>query len=503
MSERSSTLEESRPATVDDARAQIDVARQLEILREPPAPARLVRAATVGDGIEQIRLDDRELLAAAGRLLARDELLRFVPASGAASRMFGSLRGALDSHRSGAALPEEARRLIDAMSRLPFGEAWHRCGADPGSDPAAILRSLENLLTGPEGGLAKLPKALLPFHSRGDGTVATPLEEHLHEAAAVLATGAGAALAGDLPVRVHFTVAREHRAAIRSQLDAIAARLAGAGPRFATELSSQDPSTETIALDLETGEPARTADGSLLFRPGGHGALLANVEETGASAVVIKNIDNVLPAPSQQESTAWIVALTGRLQTLRERQYEALAELRRGRLSEDTMALRRRLVGGEEPSAPDPDALLAELDRPLRVCGVVENRGEPGGGPFWTRDAERGESLQIVESAQIDTADPEQDAIRAAATHFNPVLLLCSLRDERGAPYPLRRFVDPAAAFVTEKVHEGRALRVLEHPGLWNGAMARWLTVFVEIPASVFAPVKTVWDLLRPEHEPD
>jgi hypothetical protein len=213
----------------------------------------------------------------------------------------------------------------------------------------------------------------------------------------------------------------------------------------------------------EHGQPFRLDSGELLFRPAGHGALIGNLQAHGGDVVVIKNIDNILPVALQDVVVRWKLMLIG-----------VLAEL---------------------------EAERGAADRPLRVCGVVRNEGEPGGAPFWVRGADGRVTPQIVESAQVDTADPAQRRIFESSTHFNPVDVVCSVRDASGQPFELSRFVDPAAAFISKKSHEGRALTALERPGLWNGAMAGWETVCIEVPGETFAPVKTVFDLLRPQHQ--
>ena len=288
------------------------------------------------------------------------------------------------------------------------------------------------------------------------GAVRTPFEEHLVEAAATVRDAAGVC-------RVHVTVPPGHRAAFEAVLEEARPRLeGGTGARFEVRFSEQAPSTDTVAID-ESGALFRDSEGRLLFRPGGHGALLKNLAESGGDVVLVKNVDNVVPDDLRAPTILWKRLLAG-----------CLVRFER----------------------------TPTRTRPLRVCGVVRNEGEPGGGPFWVRGP-RGETRQIVESAQVDLANPEQAAIFRAATHFNPVDLACSLRDASGRPFDLPRFVDERAVFIAKKTHEGRTLFALERPGLWNGAMAFWETLFVEVPKETFSPVKTVLDLLRREHQPN
>jgi hypothetical protein len=345
---------------------------------------------------------------------------------------------------------------------------------------------------------ARLPKGLLPFH-RLDGETRTAFVEHLAETAQLVGAGH--------PARLHGTVSPEHRPLFERQLaewrEPLEERY---GCRFEVTFSVQQPATDTLALGPD-GEALRDADDRLLLRPGGHGALLANLAELEGEVVLLRNIDNVVPDRRKADNLHWDRLLGGLLLELAESRRALLEQLhrhpgdpevcRRARayLHED---LGFDLSGGE----PAGEHLIALLDRPLRVCGMVVNHGEPGGGPFWVRNADGRLSRQIVEAAQIDRSDPEQAAILAAATHFNPVDLACTLRDGRGRPYELARFVDQAAAIVTGKVQNGQPIRILERPGLWNGGMAGWHTVFVELPESTFNPVKTVFDLLRPAHQP-
>jgi hypothetical protein len=414
-----------RAAITAHGLTEAEVARQLALFGDPPAPQRLARAATAGDGVLRLAEGEHaELLALAGEAANAGRLTKFVPASGAASRMFAFLG-------AGGEETAERKRFSESRAAFAFGGS------------------------GDLGALAATPKGLLPFHNYPDGP-RTPFEEHLHEAAGTVLDAGGRC-------RVHFTVSPEHRKAFEDELAEIRPRVTRAtGARFSVSFSEQSPATDTIAGGADGG-PFRTASGALLFRPGGHGALLKNlgdVARAGGDIVLVKNIDNVVPDARRGPTLLWKRLLAG-----------LLVKLER--------ASRR--------------------ERPIRVCGVVRNEGEPGGGPFWVAGP-RGESLQIVESAQVDLADPARASIWKTATHFNPVDLACSLRNAAGDPFDLGRFVDENAVFIAEKTHDGKPLKALERPGLWNGAMAFWETVFVEVPKETFAPVKTVLDLLRPEH---
>jgi hypothetical protein len=300
--------------------------------------------------------------------------------------------------------------------------------------------------------------------------------------------------------------------AFREQLREIASRLEPRyDARFDVSLSIQRPETDTLAADLD-GKPFRDDDGRLVFRPGGHGSLLTNLADFGQDLVFLRNIDNVQPEHRRREILRWNRILGGFLIEVEQTLVDCLSRVERERFEDPTIDDELRRVAAilgqphllevlDRPPRAKQAFLADLLDRPLRIAGVVPNVGETGGGPFWVQDADGQASPQIVEMSQVDLENPAQKAIVAGSTHFNPVHLVCRLRSHRGDRYDLERFVDPSAVFIAEKSHQGRPLRALERPGLWNGAMARWNTVFVEIPGTIFAPVKTVLDLLRPEHQ--
>lgn len=470
---------------IDGAEAR----RQLAILRHPPGPAATVAPCTVGDGIR--KLDEAEhapLLVAWRRAVEAGRLSKFVPASGAATRMFADLH-CLDP---GGEPSAAARTLFERRGELAFGSALEAVMADsPPLDPVTVAHALVE----PWGlGYGELPKALIPFHHHRAGP-RTAFVEQLEEGAAYLALQGG-------PCRVHFTVAAGHEALFERHLETVRGPLEESlATRLEVSFSIQDPASATLCVD-EQGAPFRDADGRLLLRPSGHGALLCNLEQLDGDLVVIKNIDNILPAARQAEVAHWKRLLIGLLTEIEAALGAVGRDLEAG-ASTDDVARRLADALGLEPPATDPDAWVGDrLRRPLRVCGMVRNAGEPGGGPFWVRGADGVRTPQIVEAAQIDGRDSARQAAWRTATHFNPVDLVCSLRDQAGRPHRLDRFVDPATAFVSRKEHDGRVLWALERPGLWNGAMAGWNTVLVEVPATTFAPVKTVLDLLRPEHLP-
>ncbi|MBY0278714.1 DUF4301 family protein [Candidatus Binatia bacterium] len=499
-----------------------DVRRQLAILRNPPPYTRLLRACAAGDGIRV--LDEAEVataLAAHESAAAAGRFTCFVPASGAATRMFRALLSMLEREpqldavrleqlvAGGDKDAREVQEVWISLARFAFVPALREVLARHGHDLDAAVRAgdvatvLDALLH--EHGLdyASLPKGLLAFHRAAEGP-RTACEEHLVDAASY-------ARAADGAVRLHLTVSPQHLAGFRTLLARVQPeherRL---GARFTIAFSHQEPATDTVAVDLD-GNPFRDADGRLLFRPGGHGALLDNLGRCGADLAYVKNIDNVVPDHLKGPVVHWKKVLGGLLAML---QAKIFAALRRLDESPDAAAVDAALAllrdelgiapadGTAADLASRRDFARARLDRPLRVCGMVPCEGDPGGGPFWVRGRNGEASPQIVETAQIDATDPEQQAMLAGSTFFNPVDLACGLRNHRGEPFDLARHVDPEAVFISEKSSGGRKLRALERPGLWNGSMADWSTVFVAVPTATFNPVKTINDLLEPQHQP-
>ena len=484
------------------------VAAQLHQLRYPPPPIALDRPCTVGDGITLLEpahyphlLDRGREVASAGRVT------KFVPASGAATRMFKDLLGALHGSARPSTVPA-VQELVERLHEFPFGdEVSRRAGLNGVPETEADERHLLRTLL-IDMRLAELPKALVPFHRSGrhrSDRNRTAFEEQLLE-------GTRYTRAADGTCRLHFTVSPDARplfeAALRTLTPIVEAHRPGAV--LEVSFSEQYPSTDTVAIDAQ-GRLFRNADGSLVFRPSGHGALLRNLQDLGADLVVIKNIDNVLPDEASTDVVRWKQMLLGYLADLQDEAFGHLRALHElacpAARTEAALAFAGKTFARVPPDTCRADDerrrfALDALDRPLRICGVVRNEGEPGGAPFWVRSADGPCTAQIVEASQVAMADPEAAGVFGSATHFNPVDLVCGLQTWLGTPFELSRDVDDDAAFVVEKSDAGRALKALERPGLWNGAMAGWNTVCVEVPAETFAPVKTVFDLLRPEHQP-
>jgi hypothetical protein len=500
------------------------VRMQLRFFAQPPRFIRLARAARVNDGIQRIPVADRDgYLNRQAEAARQGRFLKFVPASGGATRMFELLLHYfyhVDQDLAGVIDAELAQGLHRAREFLVFHDCLPQFAFYPELQDlcAARGKNLEDLLAArgyqeilyqilTEAGLhyQDLPKALIKFHAYGDAS-RTPLEEHLVEAAAYVQDQAG-------NCRLHLTILPRHRQAFQHFLARQQPPLEQhCGCRFAVDFSFQHPGTDTLAVDAEN-RPFRDSQGHLVFRPGGHGALLENLQHLQGDLVYIKNIDNVVPDRLKEPTILWKKILGGLLVDLQAEIHRHLRTLGqnsgRGVLARTRQFAQERLGLDFPPTIlelPEDlarDFLVRALNRPLRVCGVVQNQGEPGGAPFWVQEADGSLSLQIVEKAQVDMGNPEQQAVWETATHFNPVDLVCAFRDDQDVPFDLRQYVDHEAVFISRKSLEGRELKALELPGLWNGAMARWLTVFVEVPIATFNPVKTVFDLLRPEHQPE
>lgn len=482
--------------------APAKAARQIELLRTGQVEIRLERPCVVGDGITQLPPEAHTRLNRAfANASAAGRLLRFVPASGAASRMFRQLSKA----RTGASdnrATADLQRFLDNLDKFAFHTDLQKTMAEDGLDLARAaaerdLGLISRYLLDPCGlGYALLPKGLLAFHNAVDGA-RTPFIEHLAEAA--LMSGL------DHDVDLHFTVSPEHLELFKAQLSAWRKTLKDTyGCRFNVTFSEQKPSTATLTLD-DTGQPLRDADGRLVLRHGGHGALVENLNDLAGDILLVRNIDNVVPDSRKEPNLTWTRLLTGYLLEIQEEQH-ALCKALQGQpddpvVRELAISFLADRLQADISVTLDSKALIKALDKPIRVCGMVPNSGEPGGGPFWVRDEQGRMTRQIVEAAQIDKSDPGQAELLSSATHFNPVDMVCGVRNWQGRPYDLTRFIDDSAVIITTKHVEGKDLRVLELPGLWNGGMAKWHTLFVEIPPAAFNPVKTVFDLLRPAHQ--
>ncbi len=457
------------------------VERQIENFRRGFPFLKIVRAASPADGV--LTVDERRAAEAVARYeKAADglEIVKFVPASGAATRMFKELFAFVNEGKRGAGID----RLLEHIEEFAFWpelKAVLPAGADDKQIVAAIV--------GEGLGYGSKPKGLVTFHAYPEGA-RKAVEEHLAEGAAYAASNGR--------VRIHFTVSPEHMEGFRSLLaEKVPAYEERYGVRYDISFSVQKPSTDTIAVNPDN-TPFRQEDGSLLFRPAGHGALIENLNEIDADIVFIKNIDNVTTDARRGDTIRCKKLLAGLLLELQERSFEYLKALEVGGAElEPIAAFIENELCVKLPKNYDIALLKRILDRPIRLCGMVRNEGDPGGGPFWVKNADGTESLQIAESSQIA---PEDLPLMRQATHFNPVDLVCGVKNSKGEHFDLRRHTDPATGFISSKSAGGRELRAQELPGLWNGAMADWNTVFVDVPVSTFSPVKVVQDLLREQH---
>ena len=494
------------------------VQQQLTTFQEGFPYLPVSRPATPGDGIWQIPDAGIDAYVRAyERSLPHQDVKKFVPASGAATRMFKTLLSYLNACEGATAAQQrdslaghpDVRTFFDQLTSFAFYHDLKQVIEQQGTsltqliDQGDYARVLQYFLKPAGLGYENLPKGLLQFHAYGDHC-RTAFEEQLVEGANYTSSGNETAL--------HLTISPEHETLFRSHQQAVENRHAEAqGTRFHVTYSHQHPSTDTIAVDLNN-EPFRDEQGYPLFRPGGHGALLDNLNAITADVIFIKNIDNVVPDRLKGATYRYKKLLGGLLLEYQERIFTYLKGLEEASISQAYLDEVKQFLKHELQILPPQD--LAEqsfseqvaycrkkLDRPLRVCGMVKNEGEPGGGPFWVKDHDGAESLQIVEKDQIDRDDPEQRARLEKATHFNPVDIACATKNYRGEPFDLTKYQDPDTGFISEKSKDGQPLKALEHPGLWNGSMAHWNTLFVEVPVITFNPVKTILDLLRENHQ--
>ena len=449
-------------------------------------------AATTGDGIMRLDAEQVERLIETYDTCKKGLfVVKFVPASGAASRMFKEMYEFVNEGRKSGSV----ETALEQIGKFAFYGELKNALPENADDRTVVENIVEGAL-----GYGKSPKALILFHRYANNS-RTALEEHLVE-------GAIYAPSGDGKVHLHFTVSPEHETGFRTLVEKVRLTYEKKyGIRYDVSYSYQKPQTDTVAVD-ENNEPFRETDGSLLFRPGGHGALLENLNEIDADLIFIKTIDNVCPDRIKPDTVTYKKALAGLLLEL---QGKCFGYRKKLDASTDEKTLREVVHFAckalswkpgpefdEKTTGEKAAVLCALLDRPIRVCGMVKNEGEPGGGPFWVKNSDGSLSLQIAESSQIA---PEQKHLMQEATHFNPVDLVCGVKNYKGVKFDLSRYVDPQTGFISAKSKDGRKLKALELPGLWNGAMACWNTLFVEVPVSTFNPVKTVNDLLRTQHQ--
>lgn len=436
-------------------------------------------------------------------------VVKFVPASGAASRMFKDLYAFLDGDSEN---PDTnfLKEFFDQLATAPFLNDLDAVLQDLHGKTSKDLvaegdyKSVIAALLGTRGlNYGHLPKGLLKFHRYATGA-RTPFEEHLVEGALYAKDAEG-------KVQLHFTVSPEHRMLFEN-LAKQAGEVLGAqfDAHYVIDFSEQKSSTDTVAANAD-GTPFRNADGSLLFRPGGHGALIENLNDIEADIIFVKTIDNVAPDRLKEVTVENKKLLAGLLVSLQAKVFEFLDELDEGNVAQERLEQMLKFLVEDLHCQSDAahglegleliDYLYTRFNRPIRVCGMVRNVGEPGGGPFLVYNGDGSISLQILESSQIDMDDVEKKQLFEQGTHFNPVDLVCGVCDYNGDKFHLPDFVDPSTGFISHKSKDGKELLALELPGLWNGGMSDWNTVFVEVPLATFNPVKTVNDLYRPQHQ--
>ena len=470
----------------------------------------IVAAASVERCIMKIEKEDEKTYVDAWQhyLKSGKKVTKFVPASGAASRMFKDLYAFIDA-KYDVPTTDFEKTFFANITQFAFYKALNQtckelygkdiqmlCDENRGKD---VVRALLY-----EGGLdyGNMPKGLLQFHTYPEGT-RTPVGEHFTEGALYAKDANG-------NVNLHFTISEEHKpmfeALVAARQSIYAQKL---DAKYHTSFSIQKPSTDTIAVDMDN-QPFRENDGSLHFRPGGHGALIENLNDIDSDVIFIKNIDNVVPDRLKKDEAHYKNLLAGVLVEMQQRAFGYLEKLDSGNATSDELLEMLSFTGNElciahAESFHSDDELKAylyrKLNRPFRVCGMVENVGEPGGGPFIVENPDGTASLQILEGSQIDKSDERATNAFNNGSHFNPVDLVCGVKNYKGEKFDLTQFVDKNTGFISQKSKNGKELKALELPGLWNGAMSDWNTIFVEVPVNTFNPVKTVNDLLRAEHQ--
>ena len=491
---------------IDEGTSASALAKQVERFKNGFPSTRLERACTLNDGIYRIQADDKdELLGCFEEAANEGRFSRFVPASGAATRMFKHLLAKLNGEEISENEQEMVQTFMDLLPVFPFYEDLKNAMQKGGENLEDAFANqdynliLEYLLTETGLNYASLPKGLIPFHNYADG-YRTPFAEHIAESEAHIKDRRGM-------VKLHFTVSPEHEQNIREHVEEVLAQFPDS--RFDIEFSQQSKSSDTVAVDMNN-EVFRTGSGKILFRPAGHGALLDNLHKLRGDLVFVKNIDNVVPDTAKDTTLEYKKLLGGLLVKIQEQVFECLNMLENHNCSEfEVAAVSIFAISHLSIHLPDDfgqmsleekiSLLRVRLSKPIRVCGMVKNEGEPGGGPFWVKGPGGSITPQIVEKSQVDMNDVDQVDIVKSATHFNPVDLVCGMRNHRGEWYALKNFTDPDTGFISVKSRNGRKLKAMELPGLWNGSMADWITFFVEVPLSTFSPVKTVNDLLKEE----
>ena len=461
----------------------------------------LTGPATVGNGIIRIEKQEEDmLLLAYDKAVNEMQITKMVPASGSATRMFKDLFSYLNS-ADDAEMPGNIENFFAKIESLPFYNSLDKTIAECGESLSELrekgdFKKIMNYVLVEGLKYGDTPKGLIEFHTYAD-IVRTPFDEHLAEGA-LYASVKGIS-------NIHFTVSEEHTEKFKKHLEEVVKLFEKKfGIKYNVSFSIQKPSTDTVSIE-SNGELLRDDKGNIIFRPGGHGALIHNLNDLDADIVFVKNIDNVSPDKNKPDTCLYKKLIAGLLVNLQEKIFGYLKQLDKEDVAPATLqeinAFTKEKLGFKgDKEEYSIEELKDMLNRPIRVCGMVKNEGEPGGGPFWVK-CDNGERLMICESAQIDLKEASQKAIFDASTHFNPVDLVCGIKDYKGNKFNLLDYVAQEQGFINYKSYKGRDIEVQELPGLWNGAMANWITLFVEVPLTTFTPVKTVFDLFKPEHQ--
>lgn len=488
------------------------VERQLDLFKTGFPFKKLYAAASAEKGVSKYSESQRAAYVDVWNEYSKNDevkLVKFVPASGAASRMFKNMFAFLDAEYEEPKTDFE-KKFFGSISHFAFYDALDSVcrklyGKEiPELQKAGRYKEIVAAMLGEQGlNYGKKPKGLLLFHSYDDGA-RTPVEEHLYEGKLIAAKENG-------EVNLHFTISLEHRVLFETLLaEKVPDIEKKTGCKFNIGLSEQKPKTDTVAATPDN-KPFRKADGSILFRPGGHGALIENLNDIDADVIFVKNIDNIVPERLMEDTVNYKKLLAGKLVSVQKQLFAYLEELESGMPDDETLKEMKNYLETElctirpgvkfESNLELADYLFCKFNRPLRVCGMVRNVGEAGGGPFLVFNNDGSISPQILESSQIDTSDEKSKKMFENGSYFNPVDLVCGVKDYNGNKFDLRDYVDATAGFISHKSKDGKELKALELPGLWNGGMSDWNTVFVEVPLSTFNPVKTVNDLLRLQHQ--
>ena len=498
-----------------------EIIEQLKIFEDGIPFVKLANVCKINNGIKLIPDEkQKKLIDLFQSALNDNRVMKFVPASGAATRMFKKIQTVLLEMRN-VTIEELKKRkgddnaagtikFLNNLNRFAFYTDLKECLNKGGKSIIDLIESgditdiLIFLLEAKGLNYSNLPKGCIKFHNYPDGA-RTAFEEHLVE-------GINYAADKNKRTEIHFTISPEHEETIQYLINSIKAKFKKDGWEINVGFSFQSTSTNTIAVTLDN-KPFRDTKGKLVFRPAGHGALLKNLSELDGDIILIKNIDNVVPDHLKKETYKFKKILGGYLVELQNKIFSFLNELENNNINEKLISSIEAFISSDLELQLRSDFssisigekreyLFKLLNRPIRVCGIVKKEGHEGGGPFWVEDEQGQISKQVVETTQVDFSDSEQKKILEEATHFSPVDFACGVKDYKGNNFNLFEFVNPKTGLITKKSKDGIELKALELPGLWNGGMYNWITVFVEVPLITFNPVKEINDLLRPEHQP-